>query len=394
MCDHNTTGSEIRENIFSVKPCLFISYQRPDKVIVNDIIRRLQRNGFELWWDKQIEAGVSWERSIENALRASRSFLGFISNGISESEWSLYELNEAIQHKKNDPNYTLVLVFLEKVPLSSFPEKIREEIKQSQYISFWEYGGITEDFLRNLLSANWDRSVIKEEFHERIRSIAGDGRLGTLSEFFKDVDVQPRSYHRLSHNTNKSKADGGHPAFYRLTPNDLTSRETVYPVILDNQWIPPEFYDENAPKYELIDEQLHKDFKEKGLSSENNGRLKAEIENMQRREFIRALLHNWQLVINRASIFNTTALRKWYSSDSPDYEAFKQLIGDDSIIVYLLDEDHPTDTPRFDYDKENYNAWKDLCFACPEGHEVSCVRFDWEKESNNSEKARLLSGRV
>ncbi|MBQ3968905.1 MAG: toll/interleukin-1 receptor domain-containing protein, partial [Clostridia bacterium] len=377
---------------------LFVSYQHTDKVIVNDIINRLERKGFLLWWDKQIYAGEEWEEDIKDALNRSSSFLGFISNGISESKWSIFEIREAIKNRKRKReqgiNYTIVLVFVEKVPMSSFPKDIREEVEKSQYISFWEHNGITEDFLRSLLGAKWNPSVIKEERRKEIKNFAKGHKLGTLADFFSGVDVEPRSYHRLSLHANKATKDDVHPAFYRLEPNDLTSRETVYPVILDNQWLPPEFYDKNNPKYSSVDKQIRDAFAEKGLSSEDNEKLKSEIDNMQRREFIRALLHNWQLVVNRAAIFNTTALRKWYTPGSDDYTAFGQLIGDDSIVIYLYSENYPTEEPPFDYDKENYEAWKNFCFDRPDKKEVSCVRFDWEKQGNDSEKARLLSGRV
>ena len=292
MCELYSPANESQEGVSGETPCLFVSYQRPDKVIVEDILRRLKRNGFRVWYDYDINSGISWAESINRAHERSKAFLGFISNGISESEWSIYELKKAIQRQKNDPDYTVVLVFLEKVPLSSFDNDIRDAIGIYQYIPFWEHGGITEDFIKKLLSARWPQDIIEPAFREKLRTKYTDDKITTLADFFKGIDAQPRSYHRLSSYTKKTCADSDNPSFFRLTPVDLTSRETVYPVILDNQWIPPEFYDENNPKYNTVDKRLKDDFKNKGLSSEDNDYLKSEIESMQRREFIRALLHN------------------------------------------------------------------------------------------------------
>ena len=45
MCELYSPANESQEGVSGEIPCLFVSYQRPDKVIVEDILRRLKRNG-------------------------------------------------------------------------------------------------------------------------------------------------------------------------------------------------------------------------------------------------------------------------------------------------------------------------------------------------------------
>jgi hypothetical protein len=47
---------------------VFISYKREDEVRVADLVRALQANGLEIWWDKNLPGGESWRENIEHAL--------------------------------------------------------------------------------------------------------------------------------------------------------------------------------------------------------------------------------------------------------------------------------------------------------------------------------------
>lgn len=81
--------------------CLFISYQRSDKVIVESIAHILERNGFHIWWDAFIPASSDWKDEIFSAIDRSGAFLAFVSNGIADSNWSIKEWEAAIR-KRNE----------------------------------------------------------------------------------------------------------------------------------------------------------------------------------------------------------------------------------------------------------------------------------------------------
>ena len=47
---------------------VFISYSSEDRDRVRPLVTTLERGGWNVWWDRQIDAGVAFDREIERAI--------------------------------------------------------------------------------------------------------------------------------------------------------------------------------------------------------------------------------------------------------------------------------------------------------------------------------------
>ena len=44
---------------------VFVSYDSQDRARVQSLVEELKTSGLTVWWDRQIEAGTSFDRTIE-----------------------------------------------------------------------------------------------------------------------------------------------------------------------------------------------------------------------------------------------------------------------------------------------------------------------------------------
>ncbi|HMW24610.1 MAG TPA: toll/interleukin-1 receptor domain-containing protein, partial [Burkholderiaceae bacterium] len=51
---------------------VFVSYKRDDEARAGRLVRALQAQGLEVWWDRGLQAGESWRAQIEAELAAAR----------------------------------------------------------------------------------------------------------------------------------------------------------------------------------------------------------------------------------------------------------------------------------------------------------------------------------
>ena len=131
--------------------------------------------------------------------------------------------------------------------------------------------------------------------------------------------------------------------FYKVRIGE-TDKNSVYPICMDNQWCPTELL--NDPH-----------FIKEGFGSDIVSMMR---DIAQMNEIHRALLHNWQLIINRASIFNTDSLISIYKDNGETGKAFCELMENGSIVVFLFSESSPVEEPKFDHDKQAF----DLSLVC------------------------------
>lgn len=164
----------------------------------------------------------------------------------------------------------------------------------------------------------------------------------------------------------KRTADG--ISFYCVEVGE-TDPNAVYPLCIDNQWCPPEYFNDS-------------DFRENGFLSE---KLSADRTHMQQLEVYRALIHNWQVLINRASVFNTDAIIQWYLEAGPQRDTFCELLDNGSFVIYLMNEKSPLEGTPFDRSADAAASWAEIC----RGHSIYCIRFDWNDDSNNRLEASL-----
>jgi hypothetical protein len=106
---------------------VFISYAHLDIKIVQPIVRKLQDEGFEVWFDsRKIKGGALWKVEIEKGVASCDSFLLFVSPHSLRSTYVRKELRFAVENKKH-----IVPLLLEKVDM---PRSLKPILSDIQWI--------------------------------------------------------------------------------------------------------------------------------------------------------------------------------------------------------------------------------------------------------------------
>jgi hypothetical protein len=159
--------------------------------------------------------------------------------------------------------------------------------------------------------------------------------------------------------------------FERLKKSDLKS-VPVFVQALDNEWLPRD---------------LLKEAQKKGRITPNVGRT---LRKTVRAEYIHSLINGEQVVLNRAYLYNNPAISQDYAKrKSLEYQAFKALLEEKTIIPYLLTEESPTDKPIFDLQEQAFARWIELCQEI----RTSCIRLSWDTKVNKKLQDRHLDRR-
>ena len=146
----------------------------------------------------------------------------------------------------------------------------------------------------------------------------------------------------------------------QLTEHDLR-KVSVVAQCLDDQWVPKE----------MLDRMLRL-----GLSFND---VRQEREAAVRSEYLRALINAEQVVINRAFLYNASAVYQDYLEENESRNAFCDLIRSRAILPFLYTEKTPVDEPDYRVDPVGFPSWQRLCAeAAP-----SCVRLSWDDEEND-----------
>jgi DNA-binding response OmpR family regulator len=82
---------------------LFISYSRQDSAKIETLAATLQRAGWSVWWDRQIRAGSSFDKAIEQALTNARAVIVAWSRHSVGSDWVRAEAAYALESNKLIP---------------------------------------------------------------------------------------------------------------------------------------------------------------------------------------------------------------------------------------------------------------------------------------------------
>lgn len=112
---------------------IFISYAHKDADIVAPYVAELNRQGFDVWYDRGINALESFKSVILERIAQSACFIAFISqnyalspNCITETSWAT---NKGIPR---------LPVFIEK--MNKLPSELTYDIMNVQYLNAYEYG--------------------------------------------------------------------------------------------------------------------------------------------------------------------------------------------------------------------------------------------------------------
>ncbi|MCM1561807.1 MAG: toll/interleukin-1 receptor domain-containing protein [Butyrivibrio sp.] len=113
------------------EPYIFISYAHRNEREVHRVIRRLQAEGFRVWYDKGIDPGTEWADNIAERVVSCDCFIAFITREYLESTNCLDELNFARDKEKKR-----LLVYLSNVTL---PDGISMRSNRLQAIHKYAY---------------------------------------------------------------------------------------------------------------------------------------------------------------------------------------------------------------------------------------------------------------
>lgn len=104
-------------------PFVFVSYSSKDSDVVHAEIKRLERQGYQVWYDKgSLRPSLIWDEEIDRAIKACACFIVFITHDAVASEKVCYEIDKALEAKK-----PLICIYWDKVELPSrFEEPLRK----------------------------------------------------------------------------------------------------------------------------------------------------------------------------------------------------------------------------------------------------------------------------
>lgn len=90
---------------------IFISYAREDQAKASALVRRLEQEGWEIWWDQELIPGEVWDDRIQKAVDEAQCVIVLWSKESVQSEWVRAEAREARRQK------ILIPILLDQVKL-------------------------------------------------------------------------------------------------------------------------------------------------------------------------------------------------------------------------------------------------------------------------------------
>lgn len=123
-------------------PYIFISYAHADSRRVYPVIKKLQADGFRVWYDDGIDPGTEWDQSIADAIKNCAYFFAFLSENYLRSENCKDEMNYA---RDLNPAPRRLLLYLEDVSLTDGMELRQSRI---QAVHCYTYDSQAEMFAR------------------------------------------------------------------------------------------------------------------------------------------------------------------------------------------------------------------------------------------------------
>lgn len=135
---------------FSLRPYsgtdsyIFVSYSHRDRREVMNIVRRMQLDGYRVWYDEGIDPGTEYNDNIATHILQSGYFISFLSRNYLDSEYCKDEANYARKYGKR-----ILRIYLEDVTL---PPGMEMRMDRSQAIHRYTYSD-PDDFWDKLYRA-------------------------------------------------------------------------------------------------------------------------------------------------------------------------------------------------------------------------------------------------
>ncbi len=93
---------------------VFISYASEDRVIAQRLAQAIEVAGVSVWWDRQIQVGSEWDKTIEDALAAAKCVIVLWTARAKASRWVRAEARAALKDEKVVP----VMLEADAIPLA------------------------------------------------------------------------------------------------------------------------------------------------------------------------------------------------------------------------------------------------------------------------------------
>ncbi|WP_422084149.1 toll/interleukin-1 receptor domain-containing protein [Ulvibacterium sp.] len=77
-------------------PYIFISYKREEVDIARQLKKAIENEGFNVWWDEDIQCGQVWSSVLENAVNNADCMVIIWSSRSIKSRWVMHEASSAI----------------------------------------------------------------------------------------------------------------------------------------------------------------------------------------------------------------------------------------------------------------------------------------------------------
>ena len=101
-------------------PFIFVSYSNKDAGFVHSEIRRFERQGYKVWYDKgELQPARLWAEEIRKAIAACTCFIVFITEDSVDSHHVCDEIDQALRAKK-----PLIGVYWDNVELPAGLQKL------------------------------------------------------------------------------------------------------------------------------------------------------------------------------------------------------------------------------------------------------------------------------
>ncbi len=93
---------------------VFVSYASEDRAIAQRLAMGLEASGISVWWDRQIQVGSEWDKTIEEALAAAKCVIVLWTGHAKASRWVRAEARAALKKERIVP----VMLEADAIPLA------------------------------------------------------------------------------------------------------------------------------------------------------------------------------------------------------------------------------------------------------------------------------------
>lgn len=149
---------------------VFISYSSADAAFVQDLVRRMERRGVALWFDRaEIKPGDYNRERINKGISDSRYMLAVLSPSSLNSRWVQHEIDAAMIRELNERNVQLIPLLIGAIDESDLPPDLRGK----NYLDFRVQAKELPE-LERLIGLLKPEKARREEFLKYVRSGMSD----------------------------------------------------------------------------------------------------------------------------------------------------------------------------------------------------------------------------